>query len=70
MSRPELRPTRQPLSDAFVRPGSIEVVYIRLDHSIQLPLAEDQQVIQALPAHTAEIPLDNRIRPRRLDRRP
>ena len=43
--------------DTLMWPGVIEVVDIRLDHPIQLPLTDDHEVIQALAANTVDIPV-------------
>ena len=40
-----------------MRPGSVEGVHIRIEHALKLPLIHDEQVIEALPSHTAQKPL-------------
>ena len=40
------------LLDALMRPGSVEVVHIRVEHALELLLMEDQQMIEALTPHT------------------
>jgi len=43
---------RNLLLDALMRPGSVEVVHIRVEHALELLLMEDQQMIEALTPHT------------------
>jgi hypothetical protein len=48
----------------FLRPGSVEVVHIRVEHAVELLLMQDEQMIEALTPYTAEEPLTNGIRAR------
>jgi hypothetical protein len=36
----------------FLRPGSVEVVRIRVEHAVELLLMEDEQMIEALTPDT------------------
>ena len=47
----------------FLRPGSLEVVRIRVEDSLELLLLQDQQLIEALAPHTAQKPFTDRIGP-------
>jgi hypothetical protein len=49
-------PTIQLLSDALMRPGSIEIFDIGMQDTIQLLLLEDEQVIKTLSSHAAQKP--------------
>lgn len=49
------------LVDALMRSGSIKVLNIGAQGTLQLLLLQDQQVIEALPSHTAEKPLTDGI---------
>jgi actin-like ATPase involved in cell morphogenesis len=55
---------RNLLLDALMRPGSVEVVQIRVEHAVELLLMQDEQMIEALTPDTAEEPLTNGIRAR------
>jgi hypothetical protein len=48
----------------FLRPGSVEVVQIRMKHPVELLLMQDEQMIKALTPYTAEEPLTDGIRAR------
>src|SRR5262249_43198898 len=51
---------RNQLLDALMRPGSVELVHIRVEHALELLLMEDQQMIEALTPDTAqEAPTDS-----------
>ncbi len=58
---PGLGPFRKLLPDPLMRPAGVEVGDVFLDHAMQLLVAEDEQVIQALPSHTPQKPLAHRI---------
>jgi hypothetical protein len=47
-----------------MRPGSVEVVYICVEHAVELPLLQDEQMIEALTPYTPEKPLTDGIRAR------
>ena len=47
-----------------MRPGSVEVVHIRVEHAVELLLMQDEQMIEALTPYTAEEPLTDGIRAR------
>ncbi len=57
------------LVDALMWSGSIEVLNIGAQDTLQLLLLQDQQVIEALPSHTAEEPLTDGIGSRGVIRR-
>jgi hypothetical protein len=59
-------PLRNLLLDALMRPGSIEVVHICVEHPLELLLMHDEQMIEALTSHTAEEALTDGIGSRRL----
>jgi len=42
------------LLDALMRPGSVEVVHIHVEHALELLLLEDEQMIEALAPDTAQ----------------
>ena len=44
-----------------MRSGSVEVVYIGIEDALELPLMQDQQVIEALTPDTAEEALTDSI---------
>ena len=52
------------LSDPLMRPGLVEVAYIRVEHAVELLLMQDEQMIEALTPYTAEEALTDGIRPR------
>ena len=52
---------RNLLLDALMRPGSVEVVHICIEHAVELPLMQDQQVIEALTPDTAQEALTDGI---------
>ena len=45
---------REPLRNPLMRPGSVEVGHIGIEHALELPLLQDQQVIQAFLSHTSQ----------------
>lgn len=45
---------RNLLPNALMRPCPVEVVYIRIEHALELPLMKDQQVIDAFLPHTSQ----------------
>ena len=45
---------RNLLLDALMRPGSVEVMHIRVEHAVELPLMQDEQMIEAFTSYTAE----------------
>ena len=47
-----------------MRPGSVEVVHIRVEHAVELLLMQDQEMIEALTPYTAEESLTDGIRAR------
>jgi len=47
-----------------MRPGSVEVVHIRVEHAVELLLMQDEQMIEALTPYTAEESLTDGIRAR------
>ncbi len=57
------------LSDALMRPGSIEVLDIGMQDTMQLLLLEDEQVIKTLSPHTAQKPFADGIGAFRMVRR-
>jgi hypothetical protein len=52
---------RNLLLDALMRPGSIEVVHVCVEHAVELLLMHDEQMIEALTSHTAEEALTDGI---------
>src|SRR5262249_29471153 len=61
---------RRALCETLVRPGTVEVADVLGQDPPEVPLAEDQEVVDALPADAAEEALADRVGPRRPDRRP
>ena len=57
------------LLDALMGSCLVEVGHIRLEDALELPLLEDEQVIEALMPHTAQEALTDRISARRMNRR-
>src|SRR5712692_6835130 len=55
---------RNLLPDSLMRPGSVEVVHIRVEHAVELLLLQDEHMIEALTPYTAEEPLTDSIRAR------
>ena len=53
----------------FLWPRSVEVVYIRAQHPLELPLMQDEHVIEAFTPHTAQEALTDGIGTRSLIRR-
>ena len=49
------------LLNALMRPGSVEVVRIRVEHAVELLLMEDEQMIEALTPDTSQEPLTDGI---------
>ena len=47
-----------------MRPGSVEVVHIRVEHAVELLLMQDEQMIEALTPYSAEEALTYGIRAR------
>ena len=54
---------------ALMRSCSIEVCHIRVEHTVELLLLDDQHVVQALSSHTAQKAFTDRIRSRGMIRR-
>ena len=52
------------LLDALMRPCSVEVVHIGVEHALELLLMQDEQMIEALTPYTAEEALTDGIRAR------
>jgi hypothetical protein len=52
---------RNLLLDALMRPGSVEVVHIRVEHTLELLLLQDVPVIKTLTTHTAQEALTDGI---------
>ena len=52
------------LLDPLMRPGSVEVVHIRVEHPVELLLMQDEQMIEALTSYTSQEPLTDGIRSR------
>jgi hypothetical protein len=48
----------------FLRPGSVEVVHIRVEHTVELLLMQDQEMIEALTPYTSQKTLTDGIRAR------
>ena len=46
---------------ALMRPGSIEVGYICVEHTVELLLMKDQQMVKALTSHASQKAFTNRI---------
>ena len=42
------------LPDALMRPGSVEIVHIGVEHSVELLLLQDEQMIEALAPHAPQ----------------
>ncbi len=55
--------TGDSLPDPLVRPRGVAVRHVLPQHTPQLPLTQDEDVIQALAPHTAEEPLAGGVRP-------
>ena len=53
----------------FLRPGSVEVVHIGVEHALELLLMQDEQMVEALTSDTTEEALADRIRSRGMIRR-
>ena len=53
---------RNPLLDALMRPGSVEIVYLRAQHTVELLLMQDKQVIEAFTSHRPQQPFTDSIR--------
>src|SRR5215472_4571866 len=49
------------LSNALMRSSLIEVLYIRVEHPVELLLMQDEQVIETLAPHAAHKPFTDRI---------
>lgn len=47
------RPLGRPLLQSLVWALPVEGAYILLEHTLQMPLAEDEEMIQAFPAYTS-----------------
>src|SRR5882724_2539056 len=63
--------SRHALSDPLVRPCDVEIVEaVLLQHVLDVPLAEDDDVIETVAPDAAEKSLANRIHEWRLDCRP
>ena len=52
---------RQPLANALMRSGSIEIEYLLLDQLVQLPLIEDQQVVKTLTTQRTNEPFTKHV---------
>ena len=57
------------LPDPLVRPRGVEVRHVLAQHAPQVRLAQDEDVVQALPPHAAEEALAGGVRPRCADGR-
>jgi hypothetical protein len=57
------------LADTLVRPAGVEIGYVLRQHAPEVPLAEDEQVIDALASDAAEEALADGVCPRRADGR-
>jgi len=57
------------LLDALVRSCLVEVGYIGTQNPLELPLMQDEQMVEALTSHTAEEALTDGIRSRGVIRR-
>ena len=44
-----------------MRPGSVEVMHIRVEHAVELLLMQDEQMIETLTPYTAKEPLTDGI---------
>ena len=58
--------TWNPLPNALVWPGVIEVHLVLLHNSMQLVLAQEQEEVQTVSPYTTQKPLTDRIHLRRL----
>src|SRR5438105_13106282 len=58
------------LADALVGSDAVEVGHVLRQEAPEVPLAEDQRVVHALPADASEETLADGVGPRRPDRRP
>ncbi len=56
---------RDLLINALMWPCPVEERNVFFEHSIQLPVAQDQQVIETFALHTAQKSLTDGVRPRR-----
>src|SRR5215469_675038 len=52
-----------------MRPCPVEVIYIRIEHAVELSLMKDQQVIDAFLTHTSQEALADGVGARRMNRR-
>jgi hypothetical protein len=60
---------RNLLLNALVRSCLVEVVYIGIENPLELPLMQDEQIVEALTSHTAQEAFADRIRSRSVIRR-
>ena len=60
--------TGNALLDPLVRPGMVEVLFVLLHRPVQVPFAENQDVVEALSPQAAEESLAEGVRPWRLIR--
>jgi hypothetical protein len=61
--------TQDMLVHALVRPGMVEVGLMLLHRSIEMPLAQDEEKVQAFSPHTTQKALTHGVGLRRLTRR-
>ncbi len=57
------------LAESLVWPRAVEVGDVFAQHTGEVPLAEDERVIQAFATHAAQEALAGRVRPRPADGR-
>src|SRR5687768_7405045 len=62
------RSQRCALADALVRPRAVKVADVLRQHAPEVSLAEDEDVIEALPPDAAQEPLADGVGPRCADR--
>jgi hypothetical protein len=48
---------RAPLVDALMRPARIEIAPVLVEHELQMPLVQDEDVVEAFAADRADRPL-------------
>src|SRR5215469_11452647 len=59
-------PLRNLLPHPLMRPYLVEIGHIGMEHTVELPLLQDEQVIEALASHTAQEALTDGIGSRRV----
>jgi hypothetical protein len=60
---------RDSLPNSLVRSRMVEVPLILSHHPVQVPLTQDQEMVEAFSPHAAQEPLTDRVCPRRSIRR-